>query len=945
LHGGQGDDVLHGGQGDDILKGGQGDDILRGGQGNDQLRGGQGDDRLIGGQGDDRMTGGQGDDRLLGGDGDDTFIYNVGDGNDTIIGGEGKDTLHLEDTTLSQFATDWEIKDANGKSIEITDLVVDGKIDLSSLDGTGTITGSDGNEIEFKSLESISFAEGGPSDDILIAGRGDDTLVGGEGNDFLKGDQGDDTFVYNIGDGSDVVIGGQGQDDLHFGDLTLEKFSEEWQILDSEGNTVDLNEITVDGKIDLSSIEGNGTVVGPDSSEITVKSLETISFDEETKAGNEESGIIRVTVGEPTEVFSSSFEDKLQGGTQGNPSYLMSEVDGWQSSSESIEIWSNEMKRDLGALPDGKNTAAAGDQFIELNDVKSDAFKDADGIYREVQTEQGKVYELTFDYSGRPGYDASVNTFELTIGDTKSEQFNHDMSKAKDHDWQKVKVEFIGTGEPMKIKFQENSTNDHDYGRGISLDNIVLLDTGIEERQNGDLNSETTEPNDSLGDYTITSDQANDGLEHDGKITVTLGGEAYKGNPQYAILVDGKEVNRGEIDWSKDTLGSEKLYGNEGANDVDNAQVEWKNISVDYDFTQGMPKTVEVRFLNDACGGHDTESGEWQDRNLIVDKIKVDGLSVESEGDFTKYGSREGMERMPWQGTLDFNINQAYASHVENYQAASITDFSHTTPPSDAPDYTPSPSDRPSVVPTGADDGTIKGTQVDDIIVGTQGDDTIKGLKGNDVLHGESGDDVLIGGQGADILKGGDGDDILIGDNAAEEKAPTSVPIGEDLIVNGSFENHGDLNRGSWGTFDKIEGWQTSAGSIEIQEGKHGGTPGAAEGDSVLELDAHEGRDTNATVFQDIKTGTEGTFKLSFSFSAREIGSASNTAASNTTEVYWGSEKVATISADQKGWESYEYELNVNPDGDELTRLEFRGTGTDDGIGGLIDSVSVMRIK
>ena len=41
---------------------------------------------------------------------------------------------------------------------------------------------------------------------------------------------------------------------------------------------------------------------------------------------------------------------------------------------------------------------------------------------------------------------------------------------------------------------------------------------------------------------------------------------------------------------------------------------------------------VEVRFLNDACGGHDPESGEWQDRNLIVDKIKVDGLTVQSEG-------------------------------------------------------------------------------------------------------------------------------------------------------------------------------------------------------------------------------------------------------------------------------------------------------------------------
>jgi hypothetical protein len=190
---------------------------------------------------------------------------------------------------------------------------------------------------------------------------------------------------------------------------------------------------------------------------------------------------------------------------------------------------------------------------------------------------------------------------------------------------------------------------------------------------------------------------------------------------------------------------------------------------------------------------------------------------------------------------------------------------------------------------------------------------------------------------------GGDGDDILIGDSAPEQKE-TGVPIGENLIVNGSFENHGDLNRGSWGTFDSVEGWQTSAGHIEIQKGTHGGTPGAADGDSVLELDAHEGADTNASVFQDIKTGSEGTFKLSFSFSAREIGSAENTAASNTTEVYWGSEKVATISADQKGWETHDFELPISPDGDDTTRLEFRGTGTDDGIGGLIDIVSVMRI-
>jgi Ca2+-binding RTX toxin-like protein len=454
----------------------------------------------------------------------------------------------------------------------------------------------------------------------------------------------------------------------------------------------------------------------------------------------------------------------------------MKEVDGWKSSSESIEVWSDEMKRDLGSLPDGKTNASEGDQFIELNDVKSNAFKDAGGIYREVPTEAGKVYELNFDYSGRPGYDSSINTFELTIGDAKLGQYNQDMSQEKEHDWQKVSVEFIGTGEPMKIQFQENSSNDHSYGRGISLDNIVLVDTGVEERAKEDSNP----------------------------------------NPQ--------------------------------------------------------PKDAQ--------------------------------------------------------------------------DIATIPTTPPTNSPGNAPDFTPPPSPNhgPSVVPTTTAEGTIEGTTKDDTIEGTQGDDIIKGGQGNDMLKGDQGDDIIIGGQGSDILKGGDGNDVLIGDSTPEPKEPASIPIGENLIVNGSFENHGDLNRGSWGTFDKIEGWQSSEGNIEIQKGKHGGTPGAADGDSVLELDAHEGRDTNASVFQDIRTGNDGTFKLSFSFSAREIGSAANTSASNTTEVYWGGEKVATISADQKGWETHEFELSIDPEGDETTRLEFRGTGKDDGIGGLIDNVTVMRI-
>ena len=115
-----------------------------------------------------------------------------------------------------------------------------------------------------------------------------------------------------------------------------------------------------------------------------------------------------------------------------------------------------------------------------------------------------------------------------------------------------------------------------------------------------------------------------------------------------------------------------------------------------------------------------------------------------------------------------------------------------------------------------------------------------------------------------------------------------SVRIGS----NASFEDHGTLNRGSWGFTESITGWQASSGNIEIQKGVHGGTPGAEDGTACLELDARGGTDTNATVFQDIKTGPEGTFRLSFSFSAREGGAEEmDVAANNLTEIYWATKR------------------------------------------------------
>jgi hypothetical protein len=227
---------------------------------------------------------------------------------------------------------------------------------------------------------------------------------------------------------------------------------------------------------------------------------------------------------------------------------------------------------------------------------------------------------------------------------------------------------------------------------------------------------------------------------------------------------------------------------------------------------------------------------------LIVDKIKVDGLTIESEGDFTKYDRTHGAdlagrEVMAWKGDLEFNVGDAYEAHLKDHNSY-------------------------------------------------------------------------------------------------------KAPIGENLVINSSFEEHGKLNHGSWGTFDKIPGWQASSGVIEIQAKQHGGTSGAEEGKAFLELDSH----ANSSVFQDIMTGQDGKFKLSFSFSAREGGRGGyDVAANNLTEVYWGGEKIATITADQKGWKSYEFELPAGLNENDFTRLEFKSVGISDSFGGLIDDVSVVR--
>ena len=583
MRGGEGNDKLDGGKGDDILEGGAGDDTLKGGAGDDILRGGEGNDKLMGGKGDDILEGGAGDDTLKGGAGDD--ILRGGEGNDKLMGGKGVDFLEggAGDDTLKGGAGDDILRGGEGN-----DKLMGGKGDdiLEGGAGDDTLKGGAGDDI----------LRGGEGNDMLFGGKGDDVLEGGKGDDVLKGGKGDDTFIYNVGDGNDTIVGGKGQDVLHLADLSPAAFAADWEITDKKGQPVDISElISEDGEIDLSALKGAGTISGPDGEKISFKSLESITFGEEDEESERRAGDTdeRVNLLKNGSFNSEVDDNKIRNGHWSS----VTTPEGWElTKGKGVEIIDGQLDKH----GNDSNPNDLEGNFVELDGLNSS------GIAQSIETQAGQTYDLAFDFGARDahGGDNKMEVWwEGELVDTIEKQADGGS------DWTTFNYQ-VTAGDPSQLgdlsgKLEFRSIGDNDRG-GELLDQVSLMvaDDNVSERRAGE-----------IGD---------DGLVHDNKITVTLGGDAYKGNPQYAIVVDGKEISRGEVDWSKVTDGGQ---GTSGSN------VVWQDVSFDYDFSQGMPNQVEVKFLQDAWGGQ----GSNEDRNLIVDKIKVDGLTIESEGDFTKY--------------------------------------------------------------------------------------------------------------------------------------------------------------------------------------------------------------------------------------------------------------------------------------------------------------------
>ena len=179
---------------DDEITGTAKDDIIRGRRGNDLVDGGPDNDMIRGGPDDDTLRGGDGDDRHL--------FYALGGpadwGRDTIDDPVGSNTLTFSGVTTPlrlEFVASPAVAEARS-----------GK-----------------NTLNFPATFTVTDADGGTADDVILGNDRDNNLNGVDGNDFLDGrlgvDElngagGDDT-IYAVDGAADMVDCGPGTDTVY----------------------------------------------------------------------------------------------------------------------------------------------------------------------------------------------------------------------------------------------------------------------------------------------------------------------------------------------------------------------------------------------------------------------------------------------------------------------------------------------------------------------------------------------------------------------------------------------------------------------------------------------------------------------------------------------------------------------------------------------------------
>ncbi|PMM65552.1 hypothetical protein BCT48_18990, partial [Vibrio sp. 10N.261.46.F12] len=164
-----------------------------------------------------------------------------------------------------------------------------------------------------------------------------------------------------------------------------------------------------------------------------------------------------------------------------------------------------------------------------------------------------------------------------------------------------------------------------------------------------------------------------------------------------------------------------------------------------------------------------------------------------------------------------------------------------------------------------------------------------------------------------------------------------SRALGDNLIVNGSFEDYDSVSNAGWGSrIDQLDGWSYDARTGALDSVQEGYAVDETDGDRMIDM---EGNGDNVTLTQQIQGVESGTlYQLSFDTAMYErLPSAE-------LEVVWNGEVVATITPESNIMQTQSLEL-LGGSGDGSNTLSFREVGTEgDKSGTYLDNIKFQEV-
>ena len=190
---------------------------------------------------------------------------------------------------------------------------------------------------------------------------------------------------------------------------------------------------------------------------------------------------LMVTNMPPSSLFNTSWETVPNSNTTSEGSRV-DPLEGWTrvdapdsytGGTNTMETWheGDSQQRQDGNMNTVYASPGNGANWLELNNASTNY--QTLGISRSVATQAGMVYELSFDYAGRPGFSTAYTRIAIQIDGVTVAQYAS-TSPMTYLDWQNLKLNFVGDGAVHTISLLTDATSYNANGRGAMIDDITL---------------------------------------------------------------------------------------------------------------------------------------------------------------------------------------------------------------------------------------------------------------------------------------------------------------------------------------------------------------------------------------------------------------------------------------------------------------------------------------